>query len=60
MSVLKNNSISLPIDAAAMRRCDVPVESPSLAVCKFGFGAVFEAVKDGAVRIPVGFCFTTC
>lgn len=53
-------SIPLPIDPAAIRRCDVPVESPSLAVCEFGFGAMFEAVKGGALSMPVGFCFTTC
>lgn len=43
-----------------MRRCDVLVERPSLAVCEFGFKAMFEAARGGAVMIPVGFCFTAC
>ena len=43
-----------------MRRCDVPEDSPSLAVCEFGFGAMFEAVMGGAVRIPVGLGLTPC
>lgn len=48
------------MDPAAIRRCDVPVDSPSLDGFEFGFGAMFEAVKGGAVNIPVGYCFTTC
>jgi hypothetical protein len=43
-----------------MSRCDVPVDSPSFAVCEFGLGAMFEAVIGGAVRIPVGLGLTTC
>jgi hypothetical protein len=48
------------MEPAAMRRCDVVVDSPSLAVCEFAFGAMFDAIMGGAVRIPVGLGLTTC
>jgi hypothetical protein len=48
------------MEPAAMSKCDVPVDSPSFAVCEFGFGAMFEAAIGGAVRIPVGLVLATC